>query len=367
MMMRSWLLSLLAVGAGACSNFNMKFENPDFRLSGRSEDMLDFVPDVIHSFPRGRTAKPPQSMSWEAKYGFLGFTGAKDPFVSDTKDNVYDGLNEVGLSCSSLTMQTSGYPHQPSKNTSLRNLYAPFFCRWALENFVAVEEAAAELKKMHIFTHKGTGSIIHQMMEHFYLADENGHGLVVEWVDGEMQVSFDLNDGGKTGFGILTNAPPFAFQVEHAKFYEWKVARSDSAVALPGGFYPDDRFVRVHTFRNAIEKGAQPKTYKQAVARVVSVLNTVAVPPGGLRATDWTGDHSKWQVVRDHKNRKVFWRACDSPSLQLIDVTKLNLAAGSEVTMFSTEVPEDMPWFSDFTSQLVSKKQPVEQPVQQLV
>jgi len=250
------------------------------------------------------------------------------------------------------------YAEHPGDDPA-RNLYAPFMCRWVLENFATVEEAQATLAGMHVFAQPGT------ITEHFYLADENGHGLVVEFIDGQIQLTLDLNDGGKTGLGIFTNAPPFAWQLENIKHFEWKRSRDASAVAIPCGFYTDERFLRVYLFRQAIEGGAQPSSYREAVARVVSILNTVALPPGGLPGTSVLKDHSKWQVVRDHKNRRVFWRATDSPSLQLIDLKKLRFEPGSPVTMLSTEIP-DLPWYSDVTNQMSSQLEKPEQQVSNL-
>eukprot|EP00443_Scrippsiella_acuminata_P048668 CAMPEP_0115196876 /NCGR_PEP_ID=MMETSP0270-20121206/15310_1 /TAXON_ID=71861 /ORGANISM="Scrippsiella trochoidea, Strain CCMP3099" /LENGTH=361 /DNA_ID=CAMNT_0002610219 /DNA_START=72 /DNA_END=1157 /DNA_ORIENTATION=- len=341
------LLSSMAAGASACSNFYMNYTNPDYRLSGRSEDMAYMAADVIHSFPRGRVASPPNSTTWTAKYGFVGFCGPQDPFVDDPKDNIYDGLNEMGLSCSSLTMFGTKYAKHPGADPT-RNLYAPFMCRWVLENFATVEEAKATLAGMHVFARPGG------MKEHFYLADEHRHGLVVEFMDGKVQLTLDMNDGGKTGLGIFTNSPPFGWQLQAIKHFEWKRSLAKSSVAIPGTFYPDDRFLRMYLFREAIESGAQPMSYREAVARVVSILNTVAVPPGGLSGTGGLGDHSKWQVVRDHKNRKVYWRALDSPSLQLIDLKKLAFAPGSPVTTLSSEIPDTV-WYRDVTSQMISK------------
>jgi len=358
MMRRSALVCSMAAVARGCSNFYMNYTNPDYRLSGRSEDMDYNAADLIHSFPRGRVATPPNSTSWTAMYGFVGFCGPTDPFVDDPRDNVYEGLNERGLSCGSLTMFGTKYAEHPGEDPA-RNLYAPFMCRWVLENFATVEEAQAALAGMHVFARPGT------ITEHLYLADENRHGLVVEFIDGQIQLTLDLNDGGKTGLGIFTNSPPFAWQLEDIKHFEWKRSRDASAVAIPGGFYPDDRFQRVYLFRQAIEHGAQPSSYREAVARVVSILNTVALPPGGIPGTSGLGDHSKWQVVRDHKNRRIFWRALDSPSLQLIDLTKLNFEPGSPVTTLSTEIP-NLPWYRDVTNEMRSEHEKSNQQVSNL-
>ena len=49
----------------------------------------------------------------------------------------------------------------------------------------------------------------------------------------------DNNDGGKSGFGVMTNEPPFPWQVQAMKLLRWKQAKYGAAVALPGSWYPE--------------------------------------------------------------------------------------------------------------------------------
>ena len=54
-----------------------------------------------------------------------------------------------------------------------------------------------------------------------------------------MDVYDDNNDGGKSGFGVMTNEPPFPWQVQAMKLLRWKQAKYGAAVALPGSWYPE--------------------------------------------------------------------------------------------------------------------------------
>ena len=49
--------------------------------------------------------------------------------------------------------------------------------------------------------------------DHFVVRDATGVSLVVEFLGGVVQYTRDLNDGGVTGFGIMTNDPPIGWQV----------------------------------------------------------------------------------------------------------------------------------------------------------
>merc|ERR1712079_696410 len=129
-----------------------------------------------------------------------------------------------------------------------------------------------------------------------------------------------------------------------------KYGQGDPAIAIPVGCQ-----LRVRMLRSAIEECSQPTTYRQAVTLAISVLNSVAVPPGSPPAVDARNDHTKWQWVRDHKNRRVYYRACNSPSFQMIDLKQVDLTAGGEVTSLGTEVESDSDWYRDVTSYVAPK------------
>merc|ERR1711963_1022222 len=122
--------------------------------------------------------------------------------------------------------------------------------------------------------------------QHYVFRDALGHGLVLEFVEGKMQVYDDHNDNGITGFGILTNSPPFPWQVEAIRHLHFKQSLARSAVAMPGAWYPDERFQRIHLVKSSMP---QPKTYTEAVMQAVHTLNTITVPMGKQMGTDSFG------------------------------------------------------------------------------
>lgn len=87
----------------------------------------------------------------------------------------------------------------------------------------------------------------------------------------------DNNDGGATGFGVMTNEPSFPWQLEAMQLRQWKQRKYGAAVAIPGSWYPDARFQRLALVKAAMPK---PASLQEAVAQAVHVLNTVSVPEG---------------------------------------------------------------------------------------
>lgn len=73
----------------------------------------------------------------------------------------------------------------------------------------------------------------------------------------------DANDGS-SGFGVFTNEPAFAWHLENVKHLEWKKTMARSAVAVPGGFYPDERYLRLHMLKQGLPA---PGSYKEKYVR----------------------------------------------------------------------------------------------------
>lgn len=68
-------------------------------------------------------------------------------------------------------------------------------------------------------------------------------------VNGQKMIYLDLNDV-KSGYGITTNEPYFDFHLQNINHYEWKRTLARQAVAIPGNFYPEERFLRVHMVKS---------------------------------------------------------------------------------------------------------------------
>jgi choloylglycine hydrolase len=115
-----------------------------------------------------------------------------------------------------------------------KNIFYGTFCQFATQMFATVAEAAAAMDDIRIY-----GPPI--LEEHFILHDATGASLVIELVGGVKKLYLDLNDNGVTGFGIMTNEPELSYHLTNVEHYEWKRSLSRQAVAVPGGWYPEDR------------------------------------------------------------------------------------------------------------------------------
>ena len=172
---------------------------------------------------------------------------------------------------------------------------------------------------------------------------------MAEFVAGSANLYLDLNDGGATGFGVMTNEPEFPWQLQMIKHVQWKLKRSSpAALSIPGDFYPDSRFLRLWLHKSMMEPASE---YRQAVADAASVLNSVTVPRGAQPGKDGGSSRTHWGVVWDHKNSTVYWRSESNMNLQRLRLADAGLDDGAARRYLTVESAQ-LPFFSDAAAQL---------------
>jgi penicillin V acylase-like amidase (Ntn superfamily) len=171
------LYVLFAAVCHGCSDFYMNFSAPDIRLSVRTMDLgLDMTNWTFTSWPVGMgvdfTSSPPFSMEQATqgtpiKYAMLGVS------ANWFGDNHWgfptffgDSINEMGLSCSLLTLVGTKYEHY-SVDKRKTNVFAGSFCKWATSQHPDVLSVQAALDDVVIY-----GPDL--LAEHFILRDANG-------------------------------------------------------------------------------------------------------------------------------------------------------------------------------------------------
>lgn len=332
--------TMLAAAVHGCSNFALE-RSSSYRLSVRTKDLTgahDFAWMVV---PRGRRDAL-------GRAGIYGYVGAIETTPNSTYSNdtiVSAGLNEAGLSCDTQTLIGTRYP-TPSGNVS-RDLRSLQFCRWALAQFSTVSAMAAALDDVTVW---GWDCAINPRdCKHVAVRDAKGDGVVIEFLNGLMQVYPDGNDGGKTGYGVMTNEPPYPWQLENVRHNAWKRSLARSAVATPGAFYPDERFLRLVELKAALP---QPPNLEAAISGALHVLNSVTVPPGLQHGTDSPAagtehaDHTVWACIYDHQTPALYWRSTSNQgALQRLRLADANLTAGAQRAILPIE--NTLPKFVD--------------------
>jgi len=347
-----WALALLVAGACACSNFLMPH---DTGLSGRTMDLgsifgLDWE---FRTFPLGSATRSSRALpNGVTRFGFVGVIPIelKLPVAS----LVTAGLNEAGLSCDMQTLISTEYP--PPSNTAA-DLDALYFCEWALGAFADTDSARAALLDPTAVHFTGPEALSGSLGQHYVLRDRLGRSLVVEFVGGQQQVYQDLDDGGTTGFGLMTNEPEYPWMVRMVQHFTWKQSLARSSTSLPGGFYPDERLLRLHLVKQGLPA---PQSYREAVQQAAHMLDVVTVPPGAQMGTDsgageGEGDHTMWAVLYDHRNSSIYFRTSSNHNFGRVALDSLRLTAGSSVASLPLSSAE-VPWVVDATAAFSSSR-----------
>ena len=164
-----------------------------------------------------------------------------------------------------------------------------------------------------------------------------------------VQVYDDPNDG-KEGYGLMTNEPEYPWQLRALRHFSWKQGLARPSVAMPGSFYPDERFLRLHLVKSALPP---PKSQREAIQHAAHVLNVVTVPMGAQMGTDsgageGNGDHTMWGVLYDHTagSPELYFRTEVNMNLQRVSLADMPLAAGSVAKTLILE-HNALPWFND--------------------
>ena len=269
-MSRPCLHLALLGAASACSDWIM---DDDYGLSVRTMDLGDGPSFSLRTQPRGHKAAVAANLP-PAKYGHIISVGANVSHATKLQQHVegtlptdemaFAGMNEAGLSCDLHALLNSSYPPL-STAVGKKNIMLYYFCNWALAQFdtAAAVKAALSSGDVHLW---GPAAMEDDGV-HFVVRDSTGRGLAVEFMDKSTLAYDDLNDG-ETGVGVFTNEPPFPWQLANVRHYRWKQSLARPATAMPGAWYPDERFLRVYLTKSAMPA---PASYQEAVQHALRV------------------------------------------------------------------------------------------------
>ena len=309
-----------------CSDFYMNFSN--FKFSVRTSDLSTYTNWTLTTWPKGSTFKS-EVINWSPKYSVLGLA------VSWFGDERYgfpsffgDSLNEYRLSCSLLALIDSKYEDRSQDNTKVNVLNA-VFCHYATQMFTSVEELMLKLDNIAIYGPDALAS-------HYVLRDKTGMSLVIELVDGKKVTYLDANDGVNT-FGIMTNEPTVDYHLTNIRHYEWKRTLARQSIAIPGNYYPEERYQRIHMIKSGMQQLMETTTdYQTAFSLATQALNVITVPMGAQYGTDSKRnkqDHTVLGLIRDHANGILYWRDAYNPTFRRIRLQDVLRSSSDQITM----------------------------------
>ena len=275
---------------------------------------------------------PTGGLSWTAKYGYVGLNVAG----LDLPNLICDGMNEKGLSIGALWLPDYTR-YSPTVSSKEKALDVKSLTNWVLGNFATVAEVKAGLPSVQIWADLLTSS---QIPIHFSIHDASGESAVLEFLADHPQGLWQPNP-----VGVLTNAPPFQWQLENIGNYvglssvdaaEIKIGSTSFKApghgsgmrGVPGDSTPPSRFIRL-LFQKQF--ATQPANSADTSSLALHLLNTVDIPLGTSAAKEHPvipkgkDDYTQWVVIKALTARTFSYRTADNPTVMQIDFAELDL------------------------------------------
>jgi len=286
-------------------------------------------------------------LKWTAKYGFGGMNSHGLP-------SIVDGVNEKGLIVGELVFV--GYAgYQPFEQDKAGRTIAQYdLPNWLLSNFATVAEVKEGIKDVRVCQgpEASQGVTIGPLPLHFTVHDATGASLVIEYVDGVLNVH-------DNPLGVLTNAPPLPWMLTYLSNYVNLTAvnvpmrklggftvhqfgQGSGMLGLPGDFTPPNRFLRMV----ALTQSAIPaKGLDAGLNLAMTVIDNVDIPLGSVRQEDAGGEIlelTQWAVAVDTTRLRYYFRTYDNKNWRYVDIGKA-LAGAKSILTFPVATPVDYP------------------------
>lgn len=333
---------LLAALILACCSFNSALACTDFRISANDGTVLitrtlEFAQDLksnLRSSPRERdftviTPNGKPGMSWKSKFGYVYVDGLNQDFA-------VDGLNEQGLSFEYLLLPNETQYQTIPEGQEKRAMSYLNFGDWVLSNFKNVDEVRAALPNIMVYAQAlpAIGNIVFPL--HAAIYDASGKGIVVEFVNGKMNV-FDNK------IGIMTNAPTYDWQITNLRNYvnlspanpqpvfadgiEFVATGQGAGMkGLPGDISPPSRFVKMSVMLQTVVPATD---ITSALNNAQHIINNVDIPLGFVREPQSgkiVNEYTQWTLFKDLTHKTFFYHTYDDSSLRMVTLADVDFS-----------------------------------------
>jgi penicillin V acylase-like amidase (Ntn superfamily) len=218
-------------------------------------------------------------LKWVSKYGSTTFNQYGKEFPNG-------GMNEQGLVVELMWLSESTYPAKDNRP----GLSVLQWIQYQLDNCSTIDEVVATDKAVRV-TSTGTP-------QHYLVADSKGGVATIEFLGGKMTVH--RND--KLPYPVLANSTYDA-----------------SVKAFKNRKTTDNSLDRFSNACSMIEQYKQAKTNKPLVDYSFDILEKVA-----------QGDFTKWSIVYDITNRKIYFKTSDHAQQKMISMNDFNYACSTQ-------------------------------------
>jgi choloylglycine hydrolase len=340
------MLVLFTGPAAACTGITLTARDGTV-VRGRTMEFAEPLNSNILVIPRGYAFKgltpdgKEDGLAWTGKYAVTGANGVDLPIV-------IDGLNEKGLGGGIFYFR--GYDTYQAVTADNRDeAMAPWqLLTWALTSFTTVDEVEAALPDVVVGpVTLGAWGIVPPV--HYYLEDATGKAIVVEYVDGRLNIHDDL-------VGVVTNAPTFDWQMTNLSNYVALSNEPNGAIdvsgatldpsstggnllGLPGDFSSASRFVRAAAFRAMTPEQV---TGDDAIRTGFHILDQFDIPLGAVpepKGSNPPYEITEWTTMSDLTHQRFYIWTEENRDVRTIDLNAVPLD-GKEIVTYKLDQPQ---------------------------
>ena len=248
----------------------------------------------------------------------------------------FDAMNEYGLAAAGLNFPGNAW-YDPEMRMDRQNI-SPFeLIPFVLGQCKNLKEARALLERIHLVAIPFSEAMALSPL-HWHFADEEG-SIALECTRAGMQIH-------ENPTGVLTNNPPFDYQLLHLSQYQQlsplppenrlapevplpPYGRGMGAIGLPGDYSPASRFVRAAFLRAHSVYGQETDS---PLHQFFHLLEGVAMPRGGVVAENGRLAYTQYSCCMQKQGGIYYYKTYENcritaASLQKADVTDRSLIA----------------------------------------
>ncbi len=293
---------------------------------GRNLDLeFHYKEELVHT-PRQFALPFRQLPTLVGHYAMLGTA-----YVPDGFPLYYDALNEHGLAMAGLNFPQYAHYAPPCEGA-----VAPFeVIPLVLASCRTVGEACELLRRTPIAAMDYSEQLSCTPL-HWMLADK-AQCVAVEMINGGLQIS-------ENPIGVLTNSPPFDFQLANLSRYTQLTPHTPSqnfgeaalslysrgmgTEGLPGGYSSTDRFVRAAYGRaHSVCDG----TEEQSVMQMFHLLDSVAHPRGCVVMPDGRCEITVYSCCMNLRTGAYYYKTYNGSVIHAVDFAQVDLS-GNELS-----------------------------------
>lgn len=291
----------------------------NFVMVGRTLDWRTPIPTNLYVYPRGveKQSMPTGPMlRWVSKYGSV--------LAVSYDGGVTEGMNEMGLVMNGLFCKGSIYKEATGPDSKTPVMSLAVIVSYFLDNFKTVDEVRQwlEANEFDIFGKTFDGGTVSLL--HWALTDRSGKTLVMEYVDGQLNLycSRDLR--------VLTNDPPLPKMQAIDAYWDGV----GGVNMLPGTVRSADRYVRASFFIRHIPDNTD---YDASLAALEGIMGTVSVPYGYEIEGEPNLSSTQWRSVADATGNRYYFKFAYQTADFWIDLSRISLTPGSPILKLDTK------------------------------